>query len=92
MPAPTSFPKTKIKVLLLEGIHPSAIELFAKETFQVESVKGALKPEELRERIGDIHLLGIRSKTHVDDESLAAADKLLAVGCLRTGKNRVDME
>ncbi len=91
MPAPTSFPKTKIKVLLLEGIHQSAVELFAKETFQVESVKGALKPEELRERIADVHLLGIRSKTHVDAKSLAAADKLLALGCFCIGTNQVDL-
>ncbi len=92
MAPPTSFPKDKIKVLLLEGIHASATELFAKETFQVESIKGALKPEELRERIADVHLLGIRSKTHVDAASLAAAKKLLALGCFCIGTNQVDLE
>ena len=85
----TSFPKDRIKVLLLEGIHPSAKELFDKETFQVEMVKSALKPAELRARIADVHLLGIRSKTHVDAESLAAAKRLLALGCFCIGTNQV---
>ncbi|CAN5511015.1 phosphoglycerate dehydrogenase [soil metagenome] len=92
MDVPTSFPKDKIKVLLLEGIHPSAIELFARETFQVETVKSALKPEELRERIADVHLLGIRSKTRVDAASLAAGKKLLALGCFCIGVNQVELE
>ena len=87
----TSFPKDRIKVLLLEGIHPSAKELFDKETFQVEMVKSALKPAELRARIADVHLLGIRSKTHVDAESLAAAKRLLALGCFCIGTNQVDV-
>ncbi|HEX7604671.1 MAG TPA: phosphoglycerate dehydrogenase [Polyangiaceae bacterium] len=87
----TSFPKDRIKVLLLEGIHPSAKELFDKETFQVEMIKTALKPAELRERIADVHLLGIRSKTHVDASSLAAGKRLLALGCFCIGTNQVDL-
>ena len=92
MATTTSFPKDKIKVLLLEGIHASATELFARETFQIESIKGALKPEELRERIADVHLLGIRSKTHVDAASLQAAKKLLALGCFCIGTNQVELD
>ncbi len=89
--AQTSFPKEKIKVLLLEGIHPGAKALFEKETFQVELLKGSLPPEELRERIADVHMIGIRSKTHVDAQALAAAKRLLTIGCFCIGTNQVDL-
>jgi len=89
-----SLPKNKIKVLLLEGIHPGAKDLFEKETFQVEMVKQALKPDELAARLEGVHLLGIRSKTHVTKEVLAhdAAKKLLAVGCFCIGTNQVEID
>jgi len=87
----TSFPKEKIKVLLLENIHDSAVELFAQEGFQVERVKGALKEDELVERLAEVHVLGIRSKTHVTDRALAQAKRLLSVGCFCIGTNQVDL-
>jgi D-3-phosphoglycerate dehydrogenase / 2-oxoglutarate reductase len=90
-PRPTSFPKDRIKVLLLENIHASARELFAAEHFQVEALKHALKEEELIQKISDVHVLGIRSKTHVTERALAAGKRLLSVGCFCIGTNQVDL-
>ena len=89
-----SLPKNKLKVLLLEGIHPGAKDLFEKETFQVELVKQALKPAELIAKLDGVHVLGIRSKTHVTKEVLAsdAAKRLLSVGCFCIGTNQVDLD
>ncbi|HYQ18629.1 MAG TPA: phosphoglycerate dehydrogenase, partial [Polyangiaceae bacterium] len=86
----TSFPKDRIKVLLLENIHPGAQQLFAAEHFQVEALKHALKEEELIQKISDVHVLGIRSKTHVSERALAAGKRLLSVGCFCIGTNQVD--
>jgi D-3-phosphoglycerate dehydrogenase len=88
----TSFPKDRIKVLLLENIHPSAHELFRAEGFHLETLPGALGPEELAARIEDVHLIGIRSKTRITDEALAKARRLLAVGCFCIGTNQVDLD
>jgi D-3-phosphoglycerate dehydrogenase len=91
-PAPaTSFPKDMIKVLLLENIHASASEIFGGERFQIERVKGALKPAELAEKLADVHILGIRSKTQVTVEALQNAKRLLTVGCFCIGTNQVDL-
>lgn len=87
----TSFPKDKIKVVLLENIHASARELFAGEGFQVEMIKTALSGAELAEKISDAHILGIRSKTHVDAEALSHARRLLALGAFCIGTNQVDL-
>jgi D-3-phosphoglycerate dehydrogenase len=86
-----SLPKNKLKVLLLEGIHPGAKALFERETFQVELLKQALKPDELVARLDGVHVLGIRSKTHVTREVLGHenARRLLAVGCFCIGTNQV---
>ena len=70
----TSFPKDQIKVLLLENVHPSAHALFQAEGFHLETVKGALGEAELVERIADVHVLGIRSKTRVTDKALGSLD------------------
>jgi D-3-phosphoglycerate dehydrogenase len=87
-----SYPKGDIKVLLLENVHASAVELFGKEGFQVEAVKGALKEDELKRRVQDVHLLGIRSKTQITAGVLAEAKRLLGVGCFCIGTNQVDVE
>ncbi|HEY1955956.1 MAG TPA: phosphoglycerate dehydrogenase [Polyangiaceae bacterium] len=89
-----SLPKNKIKVLLLEGIHPGAKDLFEKETFQVELVKQALKPADLIARLEGVHVLGIRSKTRVTKEVLEHenAKRLLTVGCFCIGTNQVELE
>ena len=87
----TSFPKSSIKVLLLENIHPVATEAFAAEGFQVETVKGSLPEAELAQRVRDIHLLGIRSKTQVTPKILDEARRLLAVGAFCIGTNQIDL-
>lgn len=87
--AETSFPKSAIKILLLENIHPVAKEEFAAEGFQVELVKGALSEKELAERIKDVHVLGIRSKTQVTPRVLDEARRLLAVGAFCIGTNQI---
>ncbi len=88
----TSFPKNQIKVLLLENIHSLAKEAFENEGFQVETLTVALKPEELKDKIRDYHVLGIRSKTQLTAEALSEARRLLAVGCFCIGTNQVDLE
>jgi D-3-phosphoglycerate dehydrogenase len=87
----TSFPKDRIKVLLLENIHPSAHELFRAEGVHLETVPGALSEDELCRRIEDVHVLGIRSKTRVTERALAGARRLLSVGCFCIGTNQVDL-
>ncbi len=89
--APTSFPKDQIKVLLLENIHPSAHEIFRSEGFHLETVSGALGEAELVERVADVHVLGIRSKTRVTEKALSAGKRLLSVGCFCIGTNQVDL-
>lgn len=87
----TSFPKDQIKVLLLENIHPHAKELFHSEGYQVDSLTEALTVSQLKEKIQDYHILGIRSKTHVTEEVFASAKRLLTLGCFCIGTNQVDL-
>ncbi|MBS2013146.1 MAG: phosphoglycerate dehydrogenase [Deltaproteobacteria bacterium] len=90
---PTSFPKTEIKVLLLENVHQSAHEIFRGQGFQIEAISRALKEDELIEKLSEgIHLLGIRSKTHVSAKALEAGKRLLAVGAFCIGTNQIDLE
>jgi D-3-phosphoglycerate dehydrogenase len=88
---PTSFPKGRIKILLLENIHPVAEQAFAADGFNVELIKGALKEKELLERIPEIHILGIRSKTQITPAVLEKGRRLLSVGCFCIGTNQVDL-
>lgn len=87
--AVTSFPKSEIKILLLEGIHPVAKEAFATEGYSVEALSGALGEAELAERVRDVHLLGIRSKTQVTQAALAEARRLLSIGAFCIGTNQI---
>ncbi len=87
-----SFPKNQIKVLLLENIHPVAKELFVREGYQVELLPSALSPEQLKEKIRDVHILGIRSKTQVTAEVLADAKRLLTIGAFCIGVNQIDLK
>ncbi|MEJ7599523.1 MAG: phosphoglycerate dehydrogenase [Kofleriaceae bacterium] len=89
--AVTSFPKSEIKILLLENVHPVAHEAFAGEGFQVESVKGSLPEDELAARVRDAHVLGIRSKTQVTPKVLDEGRRLLAVGAFCIGTNQVSL-
>ena len=88
----TSFPPEKIKVLLLENVHPSAHDLFRAEGFSVEAAPKALKEVELAERMRDVHVLGIRSKTQVTAKALVGARRLLTLGCFCIGTNQVDLQ
>ncbi|WP_404300273.1 phosphoglycerate dehydrogenase [Alicycliphilus denitrificans] len=89
----TSLEKSKIKFLLLEGVHPRAVEVLrAAGYMQVEVLAGALEGEELRKKIADVHFLGIRSRTQLTAEVFAHAHKLVAVGCFCIGTNQVDLE
>eukprot|EP00123_Amoebidium_parasiticum_P015336 comp22909_c1_seq1/m.36240 comp22909_c1_seq1/g.36240 ORF comp22909_c1_seq1/g.36240 comp22909_c1_seq1/m.36240 type:complete len:414 (-) comp22909_c1_seq1:256-1497(-) len=88
---PTSYPKKKIKILLLEDIHANAIQMFQDQGFQVETSKKAMQGEELLEKIKDVHIIGIRSKTSLTKEVLEKAERLLAIGCFCIGTNQVDM-
>src|SRR4051812_17110342 len=91
--APTSPPaeRAPVKVLLLENIHPSAHGILESESFQIETRSGALKEDDLTRAIEGVHVLGLRSKTHVTARVLEAADKLLSVGCFCIGVNQVDL-
>ncbi len=92
MSAPaTSYPKHKIKGLLLESIHQSANELILADGLQLETVAGALDEQALIEKIQDVHLVGIRSKTMITGDVLRAGKKLLGVGCFCIGTNQVDL-
>jgi len=85
----TSFPKSEIKILLLENVHPVAAEAFRADGFQVETVKGAISEAELAQRVRDVHLLGIRSKTQVTPVVLDEARRMLAVGAFCIGTNQI---
>lgn len=92
MTTKTSLDKSKIKFLLLEGIHPSALQLLQKAGYtNVESVTGALPNDELMRKIADVHFVGIRSRTQLTEEVFQAAQKLVAVGCFCIGTNQVDL-
>jgi D-3-phosphoglycerate dehydrogenase / 2-oxoglutarate reductase len=83
--------QAKVRVLLLESIHPDAVSRLEAEGYQVESVRTALDEAELIERIEGVHLLGIRSKTQVTAKVLAAADSLVAVGAFCIGTDQIDL-
>ena len=88
----TSFDKSKLKVLLLEGIHPSAERIFRDAGYaNIETVKTALTGEELKAKLEGVHFLGIRSRTTLTRDIFEAADKLVAVGCYCIGTNQVDL-
>ncbi|MFT4033654.1 MAG: phosphoglycerate dehydrogenase [Siphonobacter sp.] len=86
-----SYPKSRLKVLLLENVHARAVEMFRREGFQVELLKGALDEEELIEKIKDISILGIRSKTMVTRKVLENAPRLMAIGAFCIGTNQIDL-
>ena len=88
----TSFDKSKLKILLLEGIHPSAERIFRDAGYQnIETVKTALTGEELKSRLEGVYFLGIRSRATLTRDIFEAADKLVAVGCYCIGANQVDL-
>jgi D-3-phosphoglycerate dehydrogenase len=92
MRSKTSLDKSKIKFLLLEGIHPSALDVIRGAGYtQIETLPKALQGEELMARLADVHFLGIRSQSKLTADVLATASKLVAVGCFCIGTNQVDL-
>jgi D-3-phosphoglycerate dehydrogenase len=89
---PTSYPRQDIKVLLLEGISESAVETFKRAGYShVELHAKSLPEDELKARIADAHIVGLRSRTQLTAGVLADAKRLLAVGCFCIGTNQVDL-
>jgi D-3-phosphoglycerate dehydrogenase / 2-oxoglutarate reductase len=92
-PKRTSFPKQDIRVLLLEGISQTAIDVFRAAGYsQIELHAKSLPEEELKARIAEAHIVGIRSRTQLSAEVLAQAKRLIAVGCFCIGTNQVDLD
>jgi D-3-phosphoglycerate dehydrogenase len=91
--AETSLQKDKIRILLLEGIHQTAVDNFKAHGYtNVESISGALTGDELKEKIRDAHFVGIRSRTQLTEDVFAAANKLIGVGCFCIGTNQVNLD
>ncbi|HLP51401.1 MAG TPA: phosphoglycerate dehydrogenase [Chitinophagales bacterium] len=89
---PTSYPKDKIKILLLENISDVSVEEFKEAGYtNIKKLTAALDEKELIQELKDVHLLGIRSKTQVTDRVLARANKLLGIGCYCIGINQVSI-
>jgi D-3-phosphoglycerate dehydrogenase len=87
-----SFPKSKIKVLLLENIHPRAAQQFEQGGFSLETLPSSLSEADLTERLSDVHILGIRSKTQITAKALEKAEKLMSIGAFCIGTNQIDLE
>lgn len=87
-----SLPKDKIRILLLEGVHPSAVETLERNGYSnIEYVKTSLPEHELIEKVQDVHFIGLRSRTQLTEAVIDAAQKLVAVGCFCIGTNQVDL-
>ncbi|WP_260260892.1 phosphoglycerate dehydrogenase [Vibrio intestinalis] len=90
--AKVSLEKDKIKILLLEGLHPSSVEVLQAAGYtNIEYHKGSLPEEELLEAVKDAHFIGIRSRTNLSKQVIDAAEKLVAIGCFCIGTNQVDL-
>ena len=87
-----STPKDRTKILPLEGISDTAAEVFTSAGYQdVERLSKALDGPELAERLKSVRILGIRSRTQLTSDVIAATDRLIAVGCFSVGTNQVDL-
>jgi D-3-phosphoglycerate dehydrogenase len=87
-----SFPRSRMKVLLLENVHPNAAAAFRAEGYEVETLTVALEGAALADRLRGVSVLGIRSRTRLTREALAGADRLLAVAAFCIGTNQIDLE
>jgi D-3-phosphoglycerate dehydrogenase len=88
----TSFPKDRIKIVLVENIHAAGVQMLREEGYQVETLAGAPDPAKLAKLIKDAHIIGIRSKTDLTPDAFKAAQRLLGVGCFCIGTNQVDLD
>ncbi|RZJ17135.1 MAG: phosphoglycerate dehydrogenase [Brevundimonas sp.] len=87
-----SYPRSRIRMLLLENIHPAAVERLEEAGYSVETQKGALDEDDLIQAIKGVHVLGIRSKTTLSARVLEQADKLMAVAAFCIGTNQIDLD
>lgn len=87
-----SYPKNRINVLLLENVHPVAVELMKSEGFNVETYHAAMTEEELIQKIKNVSVLGIRSKTQVTEKVLEHANRLMVIGAFCIGTNQIDLK
>ncbi|APZ44974.1 3-phosphoglycerate dehydrogenase [Polaribacter reichenbachii] len=92
LPRNISYPKNRIKILLLENVHPDAFAKLSKDGFSVETVSKSLSEDELIEKIKDVHVLGIRSKTQVTQKVVDAAEKLMVVSAFCIGTKQINLE
>jgi len=89
----TSLDKSKIRFLLLEGVHQSAVDILKSAGYSnIEYVTSSLPDAQLKEKIADAHFIGIRSRTQLTEEVFDCAKKLVAVGCFCIGTNQVDLQ
>ncbi len=89
----TSFDRDRLRVLLLEGIHPNAVRAFEAAGYtNVERIEGTVPEADLPGLLADVHFLGIRSRTHLTEAVLEAAPKLVAVGAFCIGTNQIDLD
>jgi D-3-phosphoglycerate dehydrogenase len=89
----TSLDKSRIKVVLLEGVHDRAVENFARHGYKtVKRYKKALAGDELKDAIADAHFVGIRSRTRLTREVIASAPKLMTIGAFCIGTNQIDLD
>ncbi|MHB0754357.1 phosphoglycerate dehydrogenase [Polaribacter sp. M15] len=92
LPRNISYPKNRIKILLLENIHPDAFTKLSSDGFSVETISKSLSEDELIEKIKDVHVLGIRSKTNVTQKVVDAAEKLMVVSAFCIGTKQIDLD
>ncbi len=87
-----SVPKDKIRIVLVEGVHESAARVLAANGYvNVERQAASPPPETLKELLAEAHVVGIRSRTRLSAELIAAARKLFCIGCFCIGTNQVDL-
>src|SRR5205823_9047852 len=89
----TSFAKSRMKIVLLEGVHDRAVENFKRHGYTtIERHKKALAGDELRAVVADAYFVGIRSRTRLTADAIAAAPKLMSVGAFCIGTNQIDLD
>jgi D-3-phosphoglycerate dehydrogenase / 2-oxoglutarate reductase len=88
-----SLDKSRIKVLMLEGVHENAVSHFKENGYtNIECLKESLSGRDLDEKLHDVHIVGIRSRTELRKVNLARSPKLFAIGCFSIGTNQVDVQ
>jgi D-3-phosphoglycerate dehydrogenase len=87
-----SYPKDKIDVLLLEGVHKDAVQLFEEEGYNVTYQTSSMSEDELNNALQDTQIIGIRSKTDMTEPIISKANKLLCIGAFCIGTNQIDLE